>query len=295
MERSAKNVATTASSHLTKDEVLDKLTTILAEVLVLNKEDINVSDKLVEDLDADSIAFLELTYRLGTDFGLEVPDVKADEETLRMPLLDGLERLEKTIGSTTLFEFMRDEAMRQSSGDAEMHGAVNQMLLEKLKDESFMGNLKAAFEDAGTDVSARRAVGNLVLELRRTPELAVAFDEALRKNTELAAALTEIEGAVKAELVDGRDDGSTDLFTAWRDVMGSAKARTRMTEIQVKQLAQLMGTDVPAGYKPDAAVTSLQLRDLFGFITVDSYVRYIMYMAGSQHHIKQFSGPEPTT
>ena len=66
-------------------EIIDALTDILAEILVLNKSDIRPSRKLVDDLDADSIAFLELTYRLRRDFGLRVPEAKVDEETLRLP------------------------------------------------------------------------------------------------------------------------------------------------------------------------------------------------------------------
>ena len=57
-------------------EIIDALTDILAEILVLNKSDIRPSRKLVDDLDADSIAFLELTYRLRRDFGLTVPEAK---------------------------------------------------------------------------------------------------------------------------------------------------------------------------------------------------------------------------
>ena len=87
-------------------KVIDSLAEILAEILVLNKSEIRPSRKLVDDLDADSIAFLEMTYRLRRDFGLVVPEVKVDEETLRLPLLEGLQRLEQTIGGTTLFEYM---------------------------------------------------------------------------------------------------------------------------------------------------------------------------------------------
>ncbi|MFY0572014.1 phosphopantetheine-binding protein [Archangium lansingense] len=89
------NVISTIRHPLRDAEVREKFTSILAEILVLNPEDIKPASRLVSDLDADSIAFLELTYRLRQDFGLDIPDAKADEETLRMPLLEGLERLEE--------------------------------------------------------------------------------------------------------------------------------------------------------------------------------------------------------
>ncbi len=87
----------------------DKVRAMLADLLVLNLEEIKPESLLVDDLDADSIAFLELWFLLEKEFGLELPEVKADEELLSMPLLPGLERLEAIGGDTTFFEFIKRE------------------------------------------------------------------------------------------------------------------------------------------------------------------------------------------
>lgn len=280
-EHPVENVVKT-SHPLREAEVREKFTAILADILVLNPEDIQPSSRLVADLDADSIAFLELTYRLRQDFGLDIPDAKADEETLRMPLLEGLDRLEKQLGGTTLFEFMREESVRPGGEDPEVRQRMLRMFHDSMKEPDFAQQFRAAVGDARQDASAGRAVGHLVQELRRTPELAAALQDVLARDADLASQVAVLEAEAVQESLGGTPLPQKDLFSLWREVGGSSRARQRMAYIRVRQLAALMSTQVPKGYQPDAPVTSLQLRDLFSFITVDTYIRYVLFLSARQ-------------
>ena len=167
-------------------DVTAKITAILADILVLNPEDIKPSSKLVDDLDADSIAFLEDSYRLRTDFGLEVPEAKADEETLRLPMANGLERLEKTAGGTSLFEFIKADLLRGGQGE-DQGGGLDRMLGEALDKEQLAAFLKEAVATAGKSDDARRAVGALMLDLRQRPERSLLLEEVLQADAALAS------------------------------------------------------------------------------------------------------------
>ena len=72
----------------------ERIRELLADLLVLRPDEVRPEHLLVDDLDADSITFLELWFKLERDFGFDLPEVKADEETFNLPLLDGLARLE---------------------------------------------------------------------------------------------------------------------------------------------------------------------------------------------------------
>ncbi len=92
-------------------EVSEQLRKLLGDLLVLKPEEVRPELLLVDDLDADSITFLELWFTLEHDFGLELPEVQANEETFNLPLLEGLARLEKLGDSKTFFEFVRREVV----------------------------------------------------------------------------------------------------------------------------------------------------------------------------------------
>jgi acyl carrier protein len=89
-------------------DIAERIRALLADLLVLRVDEVRPEHLLVDDLDADSITFLELWFRLEKDFGLALPEVKADEETFNLPLLQGLAKLE-ALGGTTLFEFAKRE------------------------------------------------------------------------------------------------------------------------------------------------------------------------------------------
>jgi acyl carrier protein len=181
------------------EEIFTRLREILCEILILNPENVQPSSKLVDDLDADSIAFLELTWRLRSDFGLEVPQAKVDEETLTMPLLEGIAKLERAMGGTTLFEFMQHEAT---------------------------------------------------------------------------------------------GDDHQNPFAVWAGLGAHAQTRDQATSMTIARMAEQLGGTVPSGFAPEASVEKLRMRDLFRFITVDSYVRYVIYLAGSQERIQAMGGAD---
>jgi len=265
---------------MTAREIIDALTDILAEILVLNKSDIRPSRKLVDDLDADSIAFLELTYRLRRDFGLKVPEAKVDEETLRLPLLEGLQRLEQAIGGTTLFEFMKLEAMHDSSGhDPELRARSIEVLRQSLREPAFAETLKAVAE--GPDEAAR-AAALLLHQLRQTPELAETVDALQDGDDALSECIGALERLAGAEIARSGPPDEASLALLWREAAGMDRAAAELGALKVKQLAYLMGTDVPEGKEPGAPIATLALRDMFRFITVESYVRYVLHLAAIQ-------------
>lgn len=92
-------------------DIAERIRTLLADLLVLRVDEVRPEHLLVDDLDADSITFLELWFKLEKDFGLDLPEVKADEQTFNLPLLQGLAKVEALGGGTTLFEFAKREVM----------------------------------------------------------------------------------------------------------------------------------------------------------------------------------------
>jgi len=91
-------------NSLGTSEIEARLRAILAELLLLEPEQVHPESLLVDDLDVDSIALLELAFTIEREFGVPFPDVKASEETFNMRLPDALETLEAAPGDTTFFE-----------------------------------------------------------------------------------------------------------------------------------------------------------------------------------------------
>ena len=114
-------------------DIAEPIRMLLADLLVLRVDEVRPEHLLVDDLDADSITFLELWFRLEKDFGLTLPEVKADEETFNLPLLQGLAKLEALAGGTTLFEFAKREVMARglptapAIGTAAVRAAIDPM------------------------------------------------------------------------------------------------------------------------------------------------------------------------
>jgi acyl carrier protein len=265
---------------MTAREIIDALTSILAEILVLNKSDITPSRKLVDDLDADSIAFLELTYRLRRDFGLTVPEAKVDEETLRLPLLEGLQRLEQAIGGTTLFEFMKLEALHEDRSDPELRARSIEILRQCLQESAFAETLKTAVASGADDTA--RAAALLLHQLRRTPELAETIDALGAHDDALSQCIRTLDQLADTEIAQNGPPEAARLAALWRDAAGMDRAAAELGALKVKQLAYLMGTNIPDGKEPDAPIAALELRDMFRFITVEGYVRYVLHLAAVQ-------------
>lgn len=273
---------------MNRETVLSKLTEILAEILVLNPEEIQASSKLVDDLDADSITFLELTYRIRQDFGLEIPEAKVNEEALGLPLTEGIEQLEKAIGGTTLFEFMNAEASRGQAGD-ELETQMNTLL--STQDPESLSMIKEMAGDAFQDPDACVAVGRALRSMRESPARAEQIDALSAKDPTLGEMLQGMEKIAEQQGVHDGGAGA-DMFSVWRRLAGTERARERTRSLTVGQLARMMGTDHPEGSQADDPVSALQLRDLFRFITVESYVRYIIYLHDAQGRIKAMGGAD---
>lgn len=55
------------------DIVYPKVKKIIADVLVLDEGDINLNSRLITDLGAESIDFLDLVFQLEKEFGVKIP------------------------------------------------------------------------------------------------------------------------------------------------------------------------------------------------------------------------------
>jgi acyl carrier protein len=273
-------------------ETIERVTAMIAEILVLNEEDVQPWSKLVEDLDADSIAFLELTYRLRKDFGLEVPEAKIDEETLRLPLLDGIDRVKQRIRGTTLFEFMELEALRDDGQDAESRARMLVVLRENLLRPDFAEALTAAASETPDAKGVAHAAALFLHQARETPELAMALDELRTRHPSLAGVFATLEAQASAEIAQGGPQSHQSLFELWREVAGPGRSREQLAQIKIQQLSDLMSSALPRGYDPEASIASLQFRDLFRFITVEAYVRYVLRLSVAQDEGHELGGEE---
>lgn len=62
------------------NDVYPQVKTILADVLALDESEIEINKSLVKDLDAESIDFLDLIYRLEREFKIKIPRGQIEKE-----------------------------------------------------------------------------------------------------------------------------------------------------------------------------------------------------------------------
>ena len=55
------------------DNVYPKVREIIADVLVIKEDDVNLNRRLIADLGAESIDFLDLVFQLEKEFGIKIP------------------------------------------------------------------------------------------------------------------------------------------------------------------------------------------------------------------------------
>jgi hypothetical protein len=65
---------------------------------------------------------------------------------------------------------------------------------------------------------------------------------------------------------------------------GAISWLTELPEVTVGQFSSLLATSVPRGLDPDGPLGALELRDIFRFITVDVYVRYVLFLQARARH-----------
>ncbi|MEM1168299.1 MAG: acyl carrier protein [Cyanobacteria bacterium P01_H01_bin.35] len=64
---------------MSKEEILDKVQTIVSKQLEKNKEEVKAESNFANDLGADSLDTVELVMALEEEFGVEIPDEEAEK------------------------------------------------------------------------------------------------------------------------------------------------------------------------------------------------------------------------
>ncbi len=57
---------------MTRDEIFNKVRSLLVDALVVDEEDVNSQSRLTTDLGAESIDFLDIVFRLSQVFGITI-------------------------------------------------------------------------------------------------------------------------------------------------------------------------------------------------------------------------------
>lgn len=63
---------------MTKQEILTRIQTILADQLSIDKETVELSANIIEDLNADSLDIVELVMSLESEFDMAIMDEEAE-------------------------------------------------------------------------------------------------------------------------------------------------------------------------------------------------------------------------
>jgi len=58
---------------MTRDEIFDKVRTVLVDALAVDDDDVTMSSILTSDLGAESIDFLDIVFKLEQAFGINIP------------------------------------------------------------------------------------------------------------------------------------------------------------------------------------------------------------------------------
>jgi len=66
---------------MTRDELLTKMRTIIADKLSIGEDQVTENASFIEDLGADSLDTVELVMALEDEFGLDIPDEDAEKMT----------------------------------------------------------------------------------------------------------------------------------------------------------------------------------------------------------------------
>src|SRR2546428_5397067 len=229
-------------------EIETRLQAILSELLLLKPEDVQSGSLLVDDLDVDSIALLELAFTIERDFGVPFPDIKASEETFTMLLPDALQKLEAMPGGTTFFEYVKEEAIRRMLTSAETVAELAAVLAVPVP-------------------SGLRAEGALA-----TTRIRDLWQAGL-------ASPDEADG----RLLD-RPLGEA-LVTHRTTALISAETREKLFRmLSVPALTEAVGGRIPAGIDQNATLSGLRLSDLLRFLTVRTMAGYIVFLLATREN-----------
>jgi len=81
---------------MSKEEIFEKVRTLVAEKLGVDEDEVELESSLEEDLGADSLDLVDLTMAIEDEFGVRVED----EELEKIKTVEDIvERLSKELGS----------------------------------------------------------------------------------------------------------------------------------------------------------------------------------------------------
>lgn len=109
---------------MTRDEVIDKVREVLVDALGVDDDEVTPEAKLVEDLGAESIDFLDIVFRLEKAFGIKIDQKEMfPEDVLNDPqyVKDGkvtdeaMEELAKRLPHVDLAAFDKDRNVESFS------------------------------------------------------------------------------------------------------------------------------------------------------------------------------------
>lgn len=67
---------------MTQDEVLAKVREVLTNALAVDEQEVTATSRLTEDLGAESIDYLDITFQLEKTFGIKIPKGELIPESL---------------------------------------------------------------------------------------------------------------------------------------------------------------------------------------------------------------------
>lgn len=222
------------------DAFYANLRTILGDLLILKEEEIQPGSLLLEDLDADSISFLELSFLVEEKLGVTMPEVKVSEELLTQRLATGLEKMQSMGGDATFFEHVEKKAVGK--------------VVEEVGTAGELAVLLGAADCDGIDP--------------QTPTGALRVGE-LGK-----IGLPGDWHDLSDEVRDMTVTQAVDRADVWQVMAPGARKQLLDTQT-VGDLSRNIECRIPSGLEAEMPLSQLTLQDLFRFLTVGAMASYL--------------------
>lgn len=107
---------------MTRDEIFNKVRTLLVDALVVDEEDVSLQSRLTTDLGAESIDFLDIVFRLSQVFGITIaqgelfpenPSQQADMVKDGKVTAGGLAMLKSKLPHVDFTSFEKDPSVKR--------------------------------------------------------------------------------------------------------------------------------------------------------------------------------------